>query len=212
MREYQKLMDTCSLPERPIRIRHKPITAELFSSLIATCAGTVRDRRDKALLHFAWNGGGLKAQEIVAARIHDLHDDGLEIHYCCKFAAPGKWGIRFQGLVRSYGGPAAEAIRDWLLCLATMNTKDGALWRSLFQDGSLRTTLTTNAIGQIVRDRARLAGLASNEFSSRSFAQGQIEALLADVPLKANGAERVREIPRSTVRSFIRRRRDRCDP
>jgi hypothetical protein len=209
MREFQQLMDTRAFPERPAQVRHRPITADLFACLIATCGGTTRDRRDKALLYFAWNGGGLKAQDIVAARIDDLHDDGVEIHYCCKFAAPGRWGIRFQGLVRTYGGPAAQAIRDWMLCLATMNIEEGALWRRPFKGGSPGTALAVSAIGQIVRERARLAGLAAHEFSSRSLAQGQLEALLADIPLKASEAEqRVRELSRSTIRSVLQRRRN----
>jgi hypothetical protein len=207
MREFHDLMNHHALPNRSTKRHREPITPDLFESMVATCRRSMQDRRDRALLHFGWIGGGLKAQEIVEAKIEDIHDDGAQIHYCCRYAAPGRWGVRFRGLVRTYEHAAAHAIRDWLSCLADQEIWHGALWRSIAANGSLRPSMAVSAIGGIVRDRVQKAGLSKLGFSSRSLARGQVEALLADIPLSGNEAQiRIREYSSTAIRSLAPRK------
>jgi integrase/recombinase XerD len=136
-------------PKRPARLPKAISVADVEALLAAASGDGPIDRRDRAVLELAY-ATGLRASEVVAVDIAALDED------------PGMLRVRGKGSVERWvpvGAFAKEAIDAWLAggrpVLAGPRAGD-----ALFVNRRGRR-LTRIGFWEIVRDRARAAGLRS---------------------------------------------------
>ena len=137
---------------------------------------------DRALLLFAWASGGRRRFEVAVARIPQLTKVG-ERGYLHRLG-PTKTnqdGRDRQGATpdKPIRGRAAVALRDWL---ASSRISDGPIFRRLWKS-TVGPALSPAAVGEIVRKRARLAGL-EGDWGGHSLRSGFVtEAGRRNIPI-----------------------------
>ncbi|SMO82674.1 tyrosine-type recombinase/integrase [Ruegeria faecimaris] len=162
-----------------------PITRDVLEQLLATCRGSRRDCRDRAILMLGWASGGRRRSEITALMREDvsLKEFGekslvwislLETKTTQKGETPR--------LVLK--GRAAQALVHWI---EVGQITDGALFRPVSKaDRVLKRRLSPDAIYQIVRHRLKLAGLPEGFASPHGLRSGFLtQAALDGAPIQA---------------------------
>lgn len=157
------------------------LTREPLEALLDTCDDSLRGRRDRALLLFAWAGGGRRRSEVTAATIENLHErpDGSFV-YLLRHSKTNQTGLDRGDNAKPIVGRAAEALRDWL---DASGVSSGEIFRRIRKGDQVAEPLSPAAVRDIVRQRAQLAGLGDN-FSAHSLRSGFVtEAVRQQVPL-----------------------------
>ncbi len=162
-----------------------PITRDVLEQLLATCRGSRRDCRDRAILMLGWASGGRRRSEITGLMREDLSlkefgDKGLI------------WLSLLETKTTSKGetprlvlkGRAAQALVHWI---EVGQITDGALFRPISKaDRVLKRRLSPDAIYQIVKHRLRLAGLPAEFASPHGLRSGFLtQAALDGAPIQA---------------------------
>ncbi|BEP38471.1 site-specific integrase (plasmid) [Variovorax sp. V59] len=141
-------------------------TQETFNAVLATCDDSPTGRRDRALLLFAWEGGGRRRSEVASATMENLCRVGPQ-HYV--YFLPGPKTTRQVASEKPLTGDAAVALDAWL---EIRGLAEGPLFRSIRRNGRCSSRgLNPEAIRRIVKDRCRRAGLP-NEYSAHSLRSG----------------------------------------
>ncbi|SDE42195.1 tyrosine-type recombinase/integrase [Ruegeria marina] len=171
---------------RPAKPKSRnPITRPILEQLLATCRGTIRDCRDRAILMLGWASGGRRRSEIAALMVEDISLKDF-----------AKTGIVWISLVETkttargstprlvLKGRAAQALVHWL---EISGIKDGPLFRPISKaDRLLKRRMTPDAIYQIVKRRLRLAGLPEDFASPHGIRSGFLtQAALDGAPIQA---------------------------
>ena len=158
-------------------------TKEPLEAMLATCGDDFTGIRDRALLLFAWSSGGRRRSEVAGARVERLQrsKDG----YVYKMGqSKTNQGAKSNPKVhpeKPILGDSADALKKWLD--ASRITK-GAIFRRLWGE-RVGPGLSAAAIGEIVKRRAQLAGLAG-DWAGHSLRSGFVtEAGKQGVPLGA---------------------------
>ena len=162
-----------------------PITRPVLEQLLATCRGSRRDCRDRALLMLGWASGGRRRSEITAIRVEDV---SLK-----DFAADGVvWLSLVETKTTRRGatprlvlkGRAAQALVHWL---EVSGITDGPLFRPVSKsDRVLSRRLTPDAVYQILRHRLQLAGLPPDFATPHGLRSGFLtQAALDGAPIQA---------------------------
>lgn len=135
-------------------------TKEPLEAMLATCGDDLVGIRDRALLLFAWSSGGRRRSEVASANIKRLErtkDGYLYKMGQSKTNQGGKSNPKLHP-----GKPllddAAEAMAKWL---KASKLKSGAIFRRLWGD-TIGQALSPAAVGEIIKRRAQLAGLAGD--------------------------------------------------
>lgn len=157
------------------------LTKDPLQLLLATCDDSLKGKRDRALLLFAWASGGRRRSEVAAADMKFL-----------KRLAPGKFSYELavsktnqSGVDRPENhkpvfGAAGAALEDWL---STAGIREGALFRRVLKGGNLGGPLSAAAVRDIVQSRCLQAGVEGT-FSAHSLRSGFVtEALQKNIPL-----------------------------
>lgn len=129
------------VPEQPV-----PVLSDAdVKALLKTCAGrTFLDQRDQAIIRLFLDTG-MRLSELANLKVADVDLDVMVA------TVMGK-GRRIRHL--PFGNKTAVALDRWLRVRATgSHAGDAALWISV------RGPMTTNGVYQVIRDRARAAGL-----------------------------------------------------
>jgi len=162
-----------------------PITRDVLEELLATCRGSVRDCRDRAILMLGWASGGRRRSEITGL----MHEDvGLK-----EFAAKGLiWISLLETKTTTKGdtprlvlkGRAAQALVHWI---EVGDIQDGPLFRPVSKsDRPLSRCLSPESIRQIVRNRLVLAGYDEGFASPHGLRSGFLtQAALDGAPIQA---------------------------
>lgn len=156
-------------------------TKEPLEAMLATCGEDLVGIRDRALLLFAWSSGGRRRSEVASARAERLQRTKEGYLYKMGHSKTNQTGKSNPKL--HPGKPiledAAEALTAWLR--ASGITK-GAIFRRLWRN-TMGPALSDAAIGEIIKRRAQLAGLAG-DWAGHSIRSGFVtEAGKQGVPL-----------------------------
>ncbi len=156
-------------------------TKEPLEAMLATCSDDLVGIRDRALLLFAWSSGGRRRSEVAGAKVERLQrtKDGYVYklgHTKTNQSARSNPKVHPEKPIL---GDAAEALGKWL---KAADIKRGAIFRRLWGE-TVGPALSAAAVGEIVKRRALLAGLAG-DWAGHSIRSGFVtEAGKQGVPL-----------------------------
>lgn len=140
-----------------------------LEALVATCDDSLKGKRDRALLYFAFASGGRRRSEVAAADLADLrplppHGYVYRLeHSKTQQAGPTAGSTPDKPIL----GVAAEALSAWL---AAARHTEGPIFRRLWNE-RLGAGLSPKAVAAIVQCRAAKAGLAG-DFAGHSLRSG----------------------------------------
>ena len=135
--------------------------------LLATCDKSLRGKRDRALLLFAWASGGRRRSEVAAARVEDLRLIGREFLYSLA-RSKDQMEMSATDTDKPIQGRAARALSEWL---AASQITEGPIFRRISKGGRVGECLSAAAVRDIVKARCKLAGLRE-DFSAHSLRSG----------------------------------------
>lgn len=179
-----------AVPRPRKRKSAKAVTGDVLASLVATCrTDSLRDVRDRAILMVAFASGGRRRSEIANLRREQLQpqdpirtEDGpalasLAIHLGCTKTSSAESGE----LVYLTGRPV-DALNAWL---TAAKIETGSVFRAIDRWGNVsRRPLDPKAINDIVKSRAKLAGLDPADYSAHGLRSGYLtEAANRGIPL-----------------------------
>jgi integrase len=157
-------------------------TQEPLEAMVATCDDSLEGIRDKALLLFAWASGGRRRSEVAAATVEQLTkvDDRGYLFRLTRSKTDQDGSRQKNGPIeKPVRGAAAEAFRSWL---SASKVSKGPIFRRLWKT-TIGPPLSPAAIADVVRRRARLAGL-EGDWAGHSLRSGFVtEAGKRNIPL-----------------------------
>ena len=162
-----------------------PITRDVLEQLLATCRGSRRDCRDRALLMLGWASGGRRRSELTGLMREDVSLKEFK-----------KIGVVWISLLETktttkgdtprlvLKGRAAQALVHWI---DVGRIEEGPLFRPVSKANRvLKRRLSPDAIYQIVRQRLKLAGLPADFASPHGLRSGFLtQAALDGAPIQA---------------------------
>jgi len=157
------------------------LTRDLLEQLLQTCDDSLRGRRDRALLLFAWSSGGRRRSEVAGANMRHLRAVGpQEFIYTLAHSKTNQSGRDAPENHKPLTGRAAQALADWLRAAAI---QEGPIFRRIRKGGHVGEPLSPAAVRDIVKQRCALAGV-EGDFSAHSLRSGFVtEAGRQNVPL-----------------------------
>jgi integrase len=157
------------------------LTREPLEAALGTCDDTLRGKRDRALLLFAWSSGGRRRSEVASATMENtvrVRDDAFV--FTMAHSKTNQSGADQENNDKPLVGPAAAALNDWLLA---SKIKSGAIFRRIRRGDLVAEPLSPSAVRDIVKMRCEQAGLQLN-YSAHSLRSGFVtEAARQGVPL-----------------------------
>jgi len=162
-------------------IKKDALTLSVLEHLLQTCDDSLRGKRDRALLLFAWASGGRRRSEVAAADMRNLRAvSEQEFVYTLRHSKTNQSGRDAPENHKPITGRAAQALRAWL---QAAGIGEGAIFRRIRKGGHLAEPLAPAAVRNIVQQRCALAGVQGN-FSAHSLRSGFVtEAGRQNVPL-----------------------------
>lgn len=162
--------------------RKPALTREPLQALLATCDGSLRGLRDRALLLFAWSSGGRRRSEVTQARMEDLMPTGIDTYvYRLRLSKTNQEGHDRPENDKPVIGLAGQALGAWL---RASGITTGVIFRRVRRGEHLGEPLTPAAVRDIVVARCRLAGIEEQGYSAHSLRSGFVtEAGRQNVPL-----------------------------
>ncbi|MGO4440970.1 tyrosine-type recombinase/integrase [Rhizobium sp. RAF56] len=168
----------------------KAVTGDVLAKLLATCkSDNLRDRRDRALLMVAFASGGRRRSEVAGLRVEQLtreppiaSENGSPLPSLAIHLGRTKTSGADQDEVVYLTGRPVVALNVWL---ATAKIDSGAMFRKIDRWGNLSPRgLDPKAVNDIVKQRAKMAGLDPDEFSAHGLRSGYLtEAADRGIPL-----------------------------
>ncbi|NDZ17773.1 integrase [Variovorax sp. WS11] len=152
--------------------KQRALTKDPLQAVLATCDDTLRGKRDRALLLFAWATGGRRRSEVASATLKNLQRvDANSYLYTLAHSKTNQAGAQRPDDVKPLAGSAAQAMQAWLAVLAERGIQEGALFRRIRKGGHLGEPLAPAAVRDIVKERCALAGVEGS-FSAHSLRAG----------------------------------------
>ncbi|MEJ8824574.1 site-specific integrase [Variovorax humicola] len=153
--------------------KQRALTKDPLQAVLATCDDTLRGKRDRALLLFAWASGGRRRSEVAGATFENLrrvnpHASAIAYVYTLGHSKTNQTGAERPEDVKPLVGSAALAMQAWL---AASGIQEGALFRRIRKGGHLGEPLAPAAVRDIVKERCALAGV-EGDFSAHSLRAG----------------------------------------
>ncbi len=145
----------------------KAITKDILDDMLATCKDKLIDKRDKAMLLFAWASGGRRRSEVVDAKMKDLTKtpDGEFVYTIPK----SKTDQEGKGHNVPVKGRAADALNTWLI---TSGVVSGPIFRAITKGSEVGWILSSNTVYRVVRKRLKLAGYNEKLYGAHSLRSG----------------------------------------
>jgi integrase len=145
------------------------ITKDPLDALLATCDESLRGKRDRALLLFAWSTGGRRRSEVAGADLRFLKPDAQGgFTYFLAHSKTNQSGAERPEHFKPVVSTAASALEDWLQASGIV---EGAIFRRIRKGGHLGEPLSPSAVRDIVMQRCALAGV-EGDFSAHSLRSG----------------------------------------
>lgn len=157
------------------------LTKDALQRLLATCDESLKGKRDRALLLFAWASGGRRRSEVADADMKFLKRLAPgEFSYNLSYSKTNQVGIDRSENHKPVLGVAGAALQEWL---SASGIREGTLFRRVLKGGALGAPLSAAAVNLIVKSRCQMAGI-DGEFSAHSLRAGFVtEASLQSLPL-----------------------------
>lgn len=157
------------------------LTKDPLQAILATCDESLRGKRDRALLLFAWSSGGRRRSEVTSADMQFLKRvSATDFAYTLLYSKTNQSGVEQPENVKPVLGAAGIALHEWLQ-LSEITT--GAIFRRIRKGGHLGEALSPAAVRSIVKERCALAGI-EGDFSAHSLRSGFVtEAGRQNIPL-----------------------------
>lgn len=167
---------------RPTKMA-KPLMAAQLQALVSTLDGTLRSRRDGALLLLGF-AGGFRRSELVGLDVSDLYraDEGILVKLRRSKTDGMGHGRRVAIPFKSGALCPIVALDRWL---SASNIIEGPVFRPISRHGRLAATnLTGEAVALILRRRLLAAGVDTTSYSGHSLRSGFVtSAAVAGVPM-----------------------------
>ena len=144
------------------------LTKDPLELVLANCDDTLRGKRDRALLLFAWASGGRRRSEVAGADMHLLKRIPEGFLYTLAYSKSNQAGLDLPGNHKPLLGVAAEALQAWL---NASGITEGRIFRRILKGGSLGETLSPATVRAIVKERCLAAGI-EGDFSAHSIRSG----------------------------------------
>lgn len=145
------------------------LTRDPLQQVLATCDDSLRGKRDRALLLFAWASGGRRRSEVAAADVKFLKRLAPgAFSYDLAFSKTNQSGVDRPENHKPVLGAAGVALEEWL---SVSGIHEGALFRRVLKGGKLGGPLSAAAVRDIVQARCALAGVQGS-FSAHSLRSG----------------------------------------
>ena len=156
--------------------------ANLDYPILATCDDSLRGKRDRALLLFAWSSGGRRRSEVAGADMQFLKRVGpTDFIFTLAHSKTNQAGTDQPENGKPVLGATGMALNDWLQAGPITS---GAIFRRIRKGGHLGEALSPAAVRTIVKDRCALAGI-EGDFSAHSLRSGFVtEATRTSSPLE----------------------------
>jgi integrase len=161
--------------------KKQALTRDPLQALLNTCDTTLKGKRDRALLLFAWVSGGRRRSEAAQAQLESLRAVGADGYlYTLNHSKTNQAGIDQPENHKPVTGMAAVAMKEWL---EASRITSGAIFRRVRKGGHLGESLSPAAVRDIVKLRCALAGI-EGDFSAHSLRSGFVtEAGRQNIPL-----------------------------
>jgi len=163
--------------------KQRALTKEPLETVLETCDDSLKGKRDRALLLFAWASGGRRRSEVSEAVFENLHrgDEGGFLYTLASSKTKHDGKIRPED-VKPVVGSAAVALDVWL---KASGITSGPLFRRILKNGKLGTNAISGAaVRDIVKARCAAAGVGEG-FSAHSLRSGFVtEAGRQNMPLQ----------------------------
>ncbi|EHK65428.1 site-specific integrase [Achromobacter arsenitoxydans] len=160
--------------------RKEALTREPLQAMLDTCDDTLRGKRDRALLLFAWASGGRRRSEVVRATMENTQRTPDGYLYTMAQSKTNQAGAARADDQKPILGAAALALDGWL---AASGIRQGPIFRRVRRGGVIGEPLAAAAVRDIVLERCELAGL-DGAFSAHSLRSGFVtEAGRRNIPL-----------------------------
>lgn len=144
------------------------LVKEPLEMVLATCDDSLRGKRDRALLLFAWASGGRRRSEVSSARVENLKPIGDDFVYTLGKSKANQEAIDRPEDDKPIQGSAAVALREWLVGSKVV---EGPIFRRIRKGNRLAEGLSPSAVRDIVKTHCALAGL-DDDFSAHSLRSG----------------------------------------
>ncbi|WP_353506469.1 site-specific integrase [Variovorax sp. J31P207] len=147
-----------------------PTVSNSIESTTTPCDDSLKGKRDRALLLFAWASGGRRRSEVSEAVFENLHrgDQGAYLYTLASSKTNHNGKIRPED-VKPVVGSAAEALDAWL---KASGITSGPLFRRILKNRKLGIDgLSGTAVRDIVKARCALAGVGE-DYSAHSLRSG----------------------------------------
>ena len=180
-----------------------PATAERVRDMLALTPGTLKGKRDRALLALGM-AGAFRRSELVALQVADLErvPEGLRVTIR-KSKTDQEGAGHVIAILRGSKLKPVRAVLDWL---EAAGITSGPVFRSINRHGQVSAAgLTPQTVALVVKHYADAAGLDPDEFAGHSLRAGFLTSAAeagADV-LRMMEVSRHKRV--ETVRSYVRR-------
>jgi integrase len=157
-------------------------TLEILEAMLATCDDSLTGHRDRAILMLGWACGGRRRSEIAGIQVSQLHRVANRTYWLRLGATKTDPMGELDDAIRSKPvvGRAAAALEQWL---AASKLTQGPLFRRIWGASRLGPGLSSHAIAEMIKRRAKLAGV-DGDWGGHSLRSGFItEAGRSQVPL-----------------------------
>ena len=145
------------------------LTKDPLQALLATCDDSLRGKRDRALLLFAWASGGRRRSEVALADMQFLRCVGqAQYLYTLAHSKANQSGVERPENHKPVLGAAGLALKSWLDASAITQ---GLIFRRVLKGGHLGGAMSPAAVRTIVQTRSALAGV-EGDFSAHSLRSG----------------------------------------
>ena len=156
------------------------LTKDPLQAILVSCDDTLRGKRDRALLLFAWASGGRRRSEVTNADMKFLKRVSDGFTYTLFHSKTNQAGLQRPENDKPLLGAAATALTMWLDASGIV---EGPIFRQVRKGGQLGTALAAAAVRDIVKYRCALAGI-EGDFSAHSLRSGFVtEAGRQNMPL-----------------------------
>ena len=143
------------------------LTNDPLRAILATCDDSLRGKRDRALLLFAWASGGRRRSEVASADLHSHPRGRREYSYTLAYSKTNQSGADRPENRKPIVGAAGSALTAWIQAAGIR----GRIFRRVLRGDHVGEALSPAAVRDIVLARSKAACL-QGAFSAHSIRSG----------------------------------------
>lgn len=146
--------------------KKRAITAKLLEQMLATFGQSLKDKRDRAILLFAFASGGRRRSEVAAAKIENLDPVRGGFIYTIPRSKTDQEG---KGRPVPVRGLAAKVLNSWL---EASGITFSYIFRQVRGDRILKKPVGANYVNRLVKERVAACGRDPRHYGAHSLRSG----------------------------------------